>query len=60
MGRPAKLVDVTCVIDNVWTSRGKMLRGGRMEIPQEEAKTLIRDLKVMQTPDFGDDDERQD
>ncbi|MGB0855083.1 MAG: hypothetical protein ACPGSI_17430 [Pikeienuella sp.] len=38
-GRP-KHVKVTCVAANVWTSKGKLLRGDSETVPPEEAKAL--------------------
>ena len=38
-GRPAH-VKVTCVVPNVWTSKGKLLKGETETVPPAEADAL--------------------
>ncbi len=37
---PDDLVTVECIVPNVWTSKGKLLRGDIAEIPADELPAL--------------------
>lgn len=51
---PAADVVVECLWPNVWTSRGKMLRGETKSIPADEYKALFGKRAVMEAPDEQD------
>lgn len=55
MPRPRKdaELNITCVLPNLWTTRGKMYRGDTIDLPRDEAQALVKDLKAMLTPNFG-------
>lgn len=43
-------IEVECLWSNVWTTRGKMLRGQVMTIPRTEYEALFAKRAVMEAP----------
>lgn len=52
---PPSDVVAECLWPNVWTSRGKMLRGQTLSIPADEFKALFAKRAVFEAPEVEDE-----
>lgn len=42
-----KEVTVECVVNNVWTRKGKLTKGDKVTLPADEAKELGKMVKIV-------------
>jgi len=47
----SKEVRVECTVNNIHTSRGKMVKGGALMLPADEAKFIKDTMKAMKKKD---------